>query len=402
MLFWQVIKVALSGILANKLRTSLTMLGVIIGVAAIIAMISLGEGAKASVVESISRFGTNLLRIRPGAARLGHVRTGAVETLRIEDSDAIKKEVPGISRTSPAVANMSQVKFAAKNATTLVTGTTPEFGLINNFPVASGRFITDEDIKLEKRVVALGLTVKEELFGGGPAIGKEIKIEGQSFLIIGVMREKGQTSWYDPDDQVFIPITTSQRRLFYQDSVNDIYVQVQADGDMASIKANIERVLRRTHRIKHGVESDFAIRDFTEFIETMKKTTKTFSLLLSGIAAVSLLVGGIGVMNIMLVAVTERTREIGIRMAVGARRADILWQFLIESVVITITGGAAGIGLGVLMGSLVAHYGEWQVIVRPYSIALGFLFSALVGIVFGVYPARKASLMDPIEALRRE
>jgi ABC-type antimicrobial peptide transport system permease subunit len=402
MLFLQTIRVALMGILANKLRTFLTMLGVVIGVAAIIAMISLGEGAKASVVESISRFGTNLLRVRPGAARLGHIRTGAVETLKMADVEAIAKEVSGIRLLSPAVANMAQVKYLSLNSTTVVTGTTPEFSPINNFPVSTGRFIADEDTKLERRVAAIGTTVRRELFGGGPAIGKEIKIEGQSFTVVGIMAEKGQTSWYDPDDQIFIPITTSQRRVFNQESINDIYVQVEDISQIPSVKAEIERVLRRTHRIKKGVESDFAIRDFTEFVETLKKTTRTFTLLLSGIAAVSLLVGGIGVMNIMLVSVTERTREIGVRMAVGARRSDILRQFLIESVVITLTGGALGIGLGIAMGAVIGRYGEWQIIVRPYSIILGFFFATIVGIVFGVYPARKASLMDPIEALRHE
>lgn len=402
MLFWQVIKIAFRGIQANKLRTALTMLGIIIGVAAIIAMLSLGEGAKAQVLESISRFGTNLLRVRPGAARLGHVRTGAVETLTLDDADAIKKSITGVSSVSAATSNMVQVKFANKNATSLVTGTTPEYVDINSFPVATGRFFDATDVKLMKRVAAIGTTVRQELFGDGPALGEEIKIEGQTFLIIGVMASKGQTTWYDPDDQVFVPVSTSQKRLFSQDSVNDIYVQVTSVDAIPQVKASIEKLLRARHRIANGAESDFSIRDFTEFIATMKKTSQTFSTLLAGIAAVSLLVGGIGVMNIMLVSVTERTREIGIRMAVGARRKDILRQFLIESLVITVTGGLAGIGLGVLMGFLISHFGEWETVITVYSVALGFFFSLLVGLIFGIYPARKASLMDPIEALRYE
>ncbi|MDO8427481.1 MAG: ABC transporter permease [Deltaproteobacteria bacterium] len=402
MLFWQVIKVAFRGILANKLRTSLTMLGIIIGVGAIIAMLSLGEGAKKQVLESISRFGTNLLRVRPGAARLGHLRTGAVETLTIEDAQAITSRVSGVRLISPAVSNMSQVKYANKNATTLILGTTPEFIEINNFPVAHGRFLDSSDVKLMKRVAAVGTTVQKELFGEGPAIGEEIKIEGQSFLVTGLMSSKGQTSWFDPDDQVFIPITTSQKRLFNQDFVNDIYIQVEEVDEIPAVKESIEKLLRERHRIPQGVESDFTIRDFTEFIVTMQKTSQTFTILLSGIAAVSLLVGGIGVMNIMLVSVTERTREIGIRMAVGARRKDILRQFLIEALVITVSGGLIGIAVGVTLGASISYFGQWETVITPFSIALGFLFSLLVGLIFGIYPARKASLMDPIEALRYE
>lgn len=401
MLFWQVVIVAFRGILANKLRTVLTMLGIIIGVAAIIAMLSIGEGAKKQVLESISRFGTNLLRVRPGAAQLGHIRTGAVETLTLDDAEALRS-VPGVSLISPAVGNMSQVKYANKNSTTMITGTTQAYFEINNFPVAAGRPIDSTDVKLMKRVADIGTTVKKELFGEGPAVGEEIKIEGQSFLVIGVMSSKGQTSWYDPDDQIFVPVSTSQKRLFNQDFVNDIYVQVGLVDDIPGVKAEIERILRTRHRIPNGTESDFSVRDFSEFVTTMKETSQTFAYLLSGIAAVSLLVGGIGVMNIMLVSVTERTREIGIRMAVGARRSDIMRQFLIEALVISVTGGLMGIALGVSLGFLISHLGEWETVITPYSIVLGFVFSVLVGLIFGLYPARKAAHMDPIEALRYE
>lgn len=401
MLFWQVVIVAFRGILANKLRTGLTMLGIIIGVAAIIAMLSIGEGAKKQVLESISRFGTNLLRVRPGAARLGHIRTGAVETLTLADAEALSS-ISGVSRISPAVGNMSQVKYANKNSTTMITGTTQAYFEINNFPVASGRAFDSTDLKLMKRVADIGTTVKQELFGEGIALGEEIKIEGQSFLIVGVMSSKGQTSWYDPDDQIFVPITTSQKRLFNQDFVSDIYVQVGLVDDIPRVKAEIEKILRARHRIPNGTESDFSVRDFSEFVTTMKQTSQTFAYLLSGIAAVSLLVGGIGVMNIMLVSVTERTREIGIRMAVGARRSDIMRQFLIEALVISVTGGLIGIALGMSMGLLISHLGEWETVITPYSILLGFVFSVLIGLIFGIYPARKAAHMDPIEALRYE
>ncbi|MBI5235881.1 MAG: ABC transporter permease [Deltaproteobacteria bacterium] len=402
MLLLKTMQVAFRAILANKMRTGLTMLGIVIGVAAIIAMISIGEGAKAQVVESITRFGTNSLRVRPGAARLGHIQTGAVETLTIEDADVIRASVADVAYASPAISGTYQVKYANKNSTTLITGTTPEYMTINNFPVDTGRLFDATDLKLVKRVAMLGTTVKKELFGDGPAIGSEIKVSGMSFLVIGVMQTKGQTSWYDPDDQVFIPITTSQKRLSNQDHINDVYIQVATVDAIPKVKAEVEKLLRARHRIAADAESDFSIRDFSEFVRTLKQTVRTFSILLSGIAAVSLLVGGIGVMNIMLVSVTERTREIGIRMAVGARRADILRQFLIEAVSITITGGAIGVGLGMLISKFISWFGEWQTIITPYSVLLGFFFAVAIGIIFGIYPARKASLLDPIEALRYE
>ena len=402
MLFYQIIRTAFRGIIANKMRTSLTMLGIIIGVGAIIAMLSLGEGAKRQVMESMSRFGTNVLRIRPGAAMLGHVRTGRVETLTMGDAEALRASVPGIKRLSPVVGSSTQVKYSNRNATTLVTGTTPEFIEINNFQVAEGHFFDQPDIKLVRRVTAIGATVRKELFGESPAIGEEIKIEGQTFTVIAVMAAKGQSTFSDPDDQIFIPVTTSQRRVFFQDYVNDINIQVEDASVIPAVKEGIESVLRARHRIAPGIESDFTIRDFTEIMLAMQETTQTFTVLLSGIAAVSLLVGGIGVMNIMLVSVTERTREIGIRMAVGARRKDILRQFLIEALAITITGGVIGIGVGASIAALLSRFGEWQTVITFWSIALGFCFSALVGLVFGIYPARKASLMDPIEALRYE
>jgi putative ABC transport system permease protein len=401
MLFWQVIKVAFRSIMANKMRTALTMLGVIIGVGAIIAMISVGEGAKKQVTESIQRIGTNLLRVRPGAARLGYIASGSVETLTTEDADRIR-ETAGVKFVSPTVNNMGMIKYANKNATSLVRGTTPEFVEINNFTLATGRYFNSREVKLNKKVAVLGTTVKEELFGEGLAVGKNIRIEGQNFLVTGVMEPKGQTSWRDPDDQVFVPVTTSQKRLFSQDFVNDIYILVETIGDIPRVKESLEGLLRARHRIPEGVESDFTIRDYTEFVQTWKETSQAFTVLLSGIAAVSLLVGGIGVMNIMLVSVTERTREIGIRMAVGARRRDILGQFLIEAIVITVTGGVMGIGLGAMLASFISYMGDWETIITPFSITLAFFFSVLVGLVFGIYPARKASRMDPIEALRYE
>lgn len=402
MLLWKVIQIAFRGIAANKMRSFLTMLGIIIGVASIIAMISIGEGAKKQVTESIQRFGTNLLRVRPGAARHGHVRTGSVETLTIEDANAINKNILHVRHVAPQVRNMTQVKYGNKNATTSIIGTVPQFTEVNNFPVAAGSFFDEKDVKLMKKTAVLGTTVKQDLFGEGIAVGKYIKIKGVNFFVTGVMETKGQTSWRDPDDQIFIPITTSQKRVFRQDYVDNIYIQVESQEYIQEVKDSVERLMTRRHRIPAGVEPDFNIRDYSEFITALQETGRTFTILLGSIAAVSLLVGGIGVMNIMIVSVTERTREIGIRMAVGARRRDILRQFLIEALVITILGGISGVALGILISHGVSWFGAWDTIITTSSVLLAFLFSVLVGIVFGLYPARKASLMKPIEALRYE
>ncbi len=402
MMLWKITQIAFRGISANKMRSFLTMLGIIIGVAAVIAMISVGEGAKKQVTESIQRFGTNLLRVRPGAARLGHVRTGSVETLTIDDAQAIKSASQHVQFVAPQVRNMAQVKYGNKNATTSITGTVPQFTIVNNFPVESGRFFDEKDIKLIKKVAVLGTTVKKDLFGEGVATGKYIKIKGVNFMIIGVMETKGQTSWRDPDDQIFIPITTSQKRVFRQNHVDNIYIQVESQPYIDEVKDSIEQLLIKRHRIPQGVEPDFNIRDYSEFIKTLQETGRTFTILLGSIAAVSLLVGGIGVMNIMIVSVTERTREIGIRMAVGAKRRDILRQFLIEALVITIMGGIFGIMLGVGISYTVSAFGAWDTIITMQSVLLAFIFSVFVGLLFGLYPARKASLMKPIDALRYE
>jgi len=402
MLFFRAVKIAFRGIGANKMRSFLTMLGIIIGVGAIISMISIGEGAKKQVSMSIQRFGTNLLRVSPGSARVGHVSSGTVTSLTMEDAEAIRRGVEGINLVGSSVQNMGQVKYVNKNTATSINGTTPEFSELNNFPVETGRFIDGRDMKLIRKVAVLGTTVKEELFGGGIALGKHIKLKGANFEVVGVLKSKGSTSWRDPDNQVIIPLSTSQKRLFSQRYVENIYVQVESIDRIEDVKQSVEKLLRARHRIQPGADADFSIRDYTEFIATLKETGETFTVLLGGVAAVSLLVGGIGVMNIMLVSVTERTREIGVRMAVGARRRDIMLQFLIEALVITLTGGITGIILGASMAYGISRFGDWETVITPFSIVLAFFFSIFVGMVFGLYPARKASLLDPIVALRYE
>jgi ABC-type antimicrobial peptide transport system permease subunit len=294
------------------------------------------------------------------------------------------------------------VKYANKNASTYVRGTTPHFLRARNFEIDNGRFFNQQDMKMKRSVAVLGTTVKKDLFGEGTPLGQHIKINGVNFLVIGVMKTKGQTSWRDPDDQIFIPPDTFLKRLFSKKYIDDIYVQIDDVVNIEEAKSEIEVLLRRRHRIPPGEESDFNVRDYTEFLTAMKETSRTFTVLLGGTAVISLLVGGIGVMNIMLVSVTERTREIGIRMAVGAKKRDILKQFLIEAVVLTIIGGIAGVAFGILVAVIISLFGLWETVVTTQSIFLAASFSAAIGLIFGLYPARKASLLNPIDALRYE
>lgn len=401
-MFWIILRVALRELRGALTRSLLTMLGVVIGVAAVVAMVALGEGAKREVAQNIRNLGTNLLIVRPGLMRTGHVRRAPAQTLTLDDAELIRRKVPGVISVAPSVTQSAQVKHLNKNTNTSIVGVTPDYLSARNFSVAGGRFFTFRDVAGARRVAAVGKKVADDLFGYRDPVGKRMKINGVSFFVAAVMAEKGQMGWWDADDQILIPITTFQKRLFGKNHVNDISVEVEDEGEMEFISDRITTILRRSHRIRPGAEADFHVRSQTEILESMEEMTRTFTYLLGGIAAISLVVGGIGIMNIMLVTVTERTREIGLRKALGARRKDILKQFLVESTVLSSLGGFIGIGLGVLAARAIRGFSEWGTYVSPGSAMIAYTVALCVGVFFGLYPAWKAARLNPVDALRRE
>ncbi|MDW7987617.1 MAG: ABC transporter permease [candidate division WOR-3 bacterium] len=395
---------ALSSIFVNKLRSFLTMLGIIVGVSAVIAMIAVGQGASAQVTQRISQMGANLLMVFPGSPQHGPARGpgGGVTTLTYEDALAISRECLYVKKIDATFSRTAQVIYGNKNTNTLIQGVTENFPEIRNFPVEDGAFITEEDNKYMRRVAVLGKTVVRNLFGDENPIGRYIKIKRTIFQVIGVMSTKGSTGWRDEDDVVFVPLKTAQKRLFGVDYVTTINVMTISQDVMDKAAEEIARILRVRHRIREDGEDDFTIRSQKEILTTMQETARTFTFLLASIAIVSLIVGGIGIMNIMLVSVAERTREIGIRKAIGAQRRDILGQFLIESIIMSLTGGIIGIILGILASKITSHLAGWPTVVTPQAIILSFGFAFAVGFFFGFYPARKAANLNPIEALRYE
>jgi putative ABC transport system permease protein len=403
MLFGEIIQVALAAIRANKLRSFLTALGIVIGVAAVITMVALGTGAQKAVKEQIETLGTDLLSVYAGQDRHRGVSSSSVR-LTTDDSEALAREGRGLKAIIPEMRRGQQVEYGNQNININVIGTVPEYVDANNYRVAFGRKFTAGDGEARKRVAVLGYAIPEQLSANPAAIlGQQIAIRGIPFEIIGVLAEKGsQGSWWNPDEQILVPVETAEYRIFGSDRLNSITVQVTSPDSINLAMIEIERVLRREHGIRPGADNDFRILNRAEFLATMEETTKTFTFLLAGIAAVSLLVGGIGIMNIMLVSVTERTREIGIRKALGATRRNILLQFLVEALVLCMLGGALGIVVGAAGAVALSIMANWNTLISPAAVLLAVFFSATVGIFFGIWPARRAALLDPIEALRYE
>jgi putative ABC transport system permease protein len=402
MLIWGLLKISLRSLRANMFRTFLTMLGIMIGVASVISMISLGEGARRQTLSTIAKFGTNIITVKPGEKKNRHVSTGKVETLMLEDAYAIRDYVHNINGVAAQVYQSGQLKFGNKNSNSTVRGASSDYVWIGNYQMDEGRFFTREEVRSARKICVLGATVVKNLFDGDNPVGQTLKVDGNNYLVIGTTVAKGALTWWDPDDQIFIPITTAQKRLFGLKYVQSIDIQVKNMDYIETIKQDIETLLRRLHNLRQGEKSDFYVQNSAEWLNSWGKAAETFQFLLGGIAAISLLVGGIGIMNIMLVSVTERTREIGIRIAIGAKKREIRKQFLIESVLISFLGGSMGIGLGVLISRAASQMGGLETIVSLQSVLLAFGFSVGIGIFFGLYPAIKASNLNPIDALRYE
>ena len=399
------IEVAFEGLVANKMRAALTMLGVIIGVGAVIAMLAIATGAREQTMRRIQQMGTNTLMVMAGQSRQGAVRMGfgSSTTLTLDDCVAIADTCPSVAATAPEVRGNTQVKYGNQNTNTNVFGTTPDYLSIRDYSVAEGKFFSVQDVKGSKKVAAIGPTTALNLFEGSSPVGKSIRIQGSKFKVVGLMTAKGSGSGFmDPDDQIFIPISTAMRRVLGVTNIRGISVQAESAKLMDQATTEVSDLLRKRHKIPDGEEDDFRVMNQAELVQMATETSGVFTMLLGGIASVSLLVGGIGIMNIMLVSVTERTREIGIRKAMGARRQDILLQFLIESLVLSLLGGVGGIAFGMLGSAVVGSLTDWNMSVSMESVLLSFTFAALVGVFFGLYPARQAASLDPIEALRYE
>jgi putative ABC transport system permease protein len=405
-------RVAIEGVTANRLRSMLTMLGVIFGVAAVIAAVSMTQGARAATLQQFERFGTNVLTVRSGQMQRGpvHGGMGSEQTLTYADAQAIEKECPSVQAVEPVVQTSGQVKAGNANTNTRIVGSTRSFPQVRNFELAEGTFFTDRDVETRRRVAILGPTVVENLFGAGQSVvGKRIKINGMTFSVLGQFVEKGDTGWSSQDDQIVVPLTTAMYRLIGpsaglsgpRDVVRSIGVQFKDTSLAERTQAEVEALLRRRHRIGPASESDFTVMSAADLIQGAQEANRIMTLLFGSIAAVSLLVGGIGIMNIMLVSVTERTREIGLRKATGATPRDILLQFLIEALTLSLLGGGVGVGLGIGLAYLLRLVGLNTAVSLPW-VVVAFSFAAFVGIFFGLLPSRKAASLDPIEALRYE
>jgi putative ABC transport system permease protein len=404
------VKIALRALTVNRTRSALTMLGIVIGVAAVIAMVGVGTGATARIQAQIQSIGSNLIIVLPGSLSSNGVRlgSGAVATLTEDDAKAIAAECPSVSAVAPSVRGGVQVVYGNNNWATTVEGVTPDYMTIRDYTMLSGLFFTDQDVDAAAKVAVLGETVVQNLFGNTDPTGQVAIIKNVPFTVVGVLTPKGQSpSGQDQDDVILLPISTAKQKVLGTNKANAKAVStlmVQASGPAAMDQAQqeMEALLRERHRILDGEEDDFTIRNLTEVFAAQEGSAQVMSILLGAIASVSLIVGGIGIMNIMLVSVTERTREIGLRQAVGAKTRDILSQFLVEAVTLSVLGGMIGIVIGLAASALISHFAQWSTQVSPLSILMAFVFSALVGVFFGYYPARKAAYLDPIDALRYE
>jgi putative ABC transport system permease protein len=399
------LRIALKALARNKLRAFLTMLGIIIGVGAVIAMVAIGEGAKSTIREQIAGLGTNVLVIMPGTSHQGGVRAGwgSVNTLVDGDARAILREIRAVAYVSPVVRRPEQLVAGNLNWGTLVQGVAPEFQLIREWQVAVGRYLHDGDLESAARVAVLGETVAHNLFGNDDPIDAVIRIRNTPFRVVGVLAPKGQTGQgTDQDDTVMIPYTTMQKRLMRITWLHSIVVKAVNAERVPEAQEQIAALLRQRHRIGPDREDDFNVRNLSDIAEAATSTARVMAVLLGSVASISLLVGGIGIMNIMLVSVTERTREIGIRMAVGARSRDIMLQFLVEAVVMAAIGGIIGILLGIGSSEVLRNWAQWPTLIDPTIVVVAFLFSGAVGVFFGFYPAKKAAQLDPIDALRYE
>jgi putative ABC transport system permease protein len=404
-LILEIMGVALAAIRANVMRSVLTTLGIIIGVAAVITMVSLGEGAQRRVEAQISRMGTNVLTIRPGQAMFGGIAQEDGQRLRIEDAEALRSGSGGLLTVAPEVSSRAQVAYQRWNSNNQIVGTWPEYFEIYDHKLIAGRFFNEGEVQGRRRVAVLGNKVNASLGEIPPTllVGKTIQLRGQPYEVVGILAEKGEAAFLRPDEQVFIPISTAQYRLFGgRERLSSIYAATGSAGELDQAFGEIDRIMRREHRIQPGADADFNIRNAADLLSTFNETNKTFTMLLAGIAGVSLLVGGIGIMNIMLVSVTERTREIGVRKALGATRRAILLQFLVEALVLCILGGLLGVGAGVGASRLMAKLAGWQTAIAASSIIGALGFSAFIGLFFGIWPAQRAARLDPIVALRYE
>ena len=398
--------IAVRALRRNAMRTALTALGMIIGVAAVIVMMALGSGARDAIETQIRSVGSNLVTVNAGAGRFGPVRggQGGSSTLTVADAEAIRESVPGIRHLAPGLNIRVQAIAASGNWSTQAQGSNQELPDIRSWPTQQGSFFTEDDVKRAGKVAVLGSVARDQLFGpGADPVGQMVRLRNQPFRVVGVLSKKGQASFGgDQDDTIIIPYTTVQKRLTGQDFLREITIQAEPGVDLKEMVEQVQALLRERHGIPPGGDDDFLVRTLDEMAGVLTQTTNTMTYLLAGIAAVSLLVGGIGIMNIMLVSVTERTREIGLRLSVGARDLDVLLQFLTEAMVLSLAGGAIGVALGYAASKVMTRVMSWATLVTPDAILLSFGCAAAIGIFFGFYPARKAAALDPIDALRYE